>query len=163
MTTKETIISGTIAPGTKIEDLLSAIAPKISPAFSANLHRWMQTHGREGDTVYSLDAGGKLAKVYGSGTLFIGQPYGDYSGDTDFSGVRLMEVLCNGSSAVRSCFAGDSPSMVEVSGFWDRYKRIGRCAIDVNHSIGFRDDAERFNEIDGRRVCKWCAAPLANG
>lgn len=160
MATADTTTSS-IASGAAIGDLLETIAPKNAPSFSANLHRWMQKNGRAGDTVYSLDAGGKLAKVYGAGTLFLGQPYGDYSGDTDFSGVRLMEVLCNGASAVRSCFAGDAPSLVEVPRFWERYKQVGRCAIDVSHSIGFRDDAERFHEVGGRRICKWCAAPVA--
>ncbi|MBP7824823.1 MAG: hypothetical protein KA011_06410 [Pseudomonas sp.] len=151
-----------IAPGAGIGDLLSAIAPKNSPAYSANLHRWMRSHGRVGDTVYRLDAGGKLARVYGAGTLFLGQPYADYSGDTDFSGVLLMRVLCNDSSATRVCLAGDAPSLVEVENFWDQYKLLGRCAIDVNHSVVFRDEAQRFHIVDGQRTCKWCAAPVAN-
>ncbi|KZN20439.1 MULTISPECIES: hypothetical protein [Pseudomonas] len=151
-----------IAPCAGISDLLSAIAPKNSPAFSANLHRWMRSRGRTGDTVYRLDAGGKLARVYGAGTLFLGQPYADYSGDTDFSGALLMAVLCNGSSEERVCLAGDAPSLVEVANFWDQYKQVGRCAIDVNHSVGFRDDAQRFHYVDGQRTCKWCSAPVAN-
>lgn len=151
-----------IGPGAGIGDLLSAIAPKHSPAFSANLYRWMRSHGRVGDTVYRLDAGGKLARVYGAGTLFLGQPYTDYSGDTDFSGVLLMGVLCNGSSATRVCLAGDAPSLIEVENFWDQYKQVGRCAIDVNHSVGFTDHDQRFHLVDGQRTCKWCAAPVAN-
>lgn len=162
MTTAEINISRTIAPGAGISDLLSAITPKNSPAFSANLHRWMRSHGRLADTVYRLDAGGKLARVYGAGTLFLGQPYADYSGDTDFSGVLLMEVLCNGSSAARVCLAGDAPSLVEVENFWDQYKLVGRCAIDVNHSVGFRDEAQRFHLVGGQRTCKWCAAAVVN-
>ncbi|WP_156176488.1 hypothetical protein [Pseudomonas veronii] len=140
-----------------IAELLSAISPRRSPALSANLHRWMRSHGREGDSVYRLEAGGKLARIYGAGTLFLGQPYPVYAGDTDFSGVLLMAVLCNGTSATRVCLAGLSPSLVEVAGFWDRYKTVGRCAIDENHSIGFRDDAHRFEVKDGQQICTWCA------
>lgn len=162
MTTAEINAGSNIAPGAGIRDLVSSIAPKNSSAYSANLHRWMRSFGRVGDTVYRLDAGGRLAKVYGSDTLFLGQPYADYSGDTDFSGVLLMEVLCNGSSATRVCLAGDAPSLVEVEDFWDQYKLVGRCAIDVNHSVGFRDDAQRFHNVNGQRICKWCAAPVAN-
>lgn len=162
MTTAEKNAGSNIAPGFGIGDLLSAIAPKNSPAFSANLHRWMRSHGRVGDTVYRLDAGGKLARSYCAGTLFLGQPYADYCGDTDFSGVLLMGVLCNGSSATRVCLAGDAPSLIEVENFWDLYKQVGRCAIDVNHSVGFTDHAQRFHQVDGQRTCKWCAAPVAN-
>jgi hypothetical protein len=142
-------------------DLVRALAPKNSRAFSANLFRWMRSRGRAGDTVYRLDAAGKLASVYGAGTLFLGQPYADYSGDTDFSGVLLMAVLCNGSSATRVCFAGDAPSLVEVENFWGLYKQVGRCAIDEDHSIGFTDHAKRFHQVDGQRTCKWCATPVA--
>ncbi|PMV85951.1 hypothetical protein C1X35_25820 [Pseudomonas sp. FW306-1C-G01A] len=162
MTTAEISTGSNIALGTWIGDLLSAIAPKNSPAFSANLHRWMRSHGRVGDTVYRLDAGGKLSRVYGAGTLFLGQPYADYRGDTDFSGVLLMGVLCNGSRATRVCLGGAAPSLVEVGNFWDQYKQIGRCAIDVTHSVGFRDEARRFHLVDGQRTCKWCAAPTMN-
>lgn len=63
MTTAEISTGSNIAPGTWIGDLLSAIAPKNSPALSANLHRWMRSHGRIGDTVYRLEAGGKLSRI----------------------------------------------------------------------------------------------------
>lgn len=162
MTTAEISIGSNIAPSTWIGDLLSAIAPKNSPALSANLHRWMRSHGRVGDTVYRLDASGKLCRVYGAGTLFLGQPYADYRGDTDFSGVPLMGALCNGSRATRVCLGGAAPSLVEVENFWDQYKQVGRCAIDVSHSVGFRDEAQRFHLVDGQRTCKWCAAPVDN-
>lgn len=150
------------APGETKAELLRAIAPKNSPAYSANLHRWLSSHGREGDTVYRLDPEGKLAVVYGAGTLFLGQPYADYSGDTDFSGVLLMAVLCNGSSAKRACYAGAAPSMTEVDSFWDQYKLVGRCAIDPNHAVGFTDHAQRFHLVGGQLNCKWCAAAVAN-
>lgn len=143
-------------------ELLRAITPKKSPAYSANLHRWMRRHGRVGDTVYRLEPGGKMAGVYCAGTLFIGQPYADYSGDTDFSGVLLMAVLCNGSSAKRACYAGAAPSMAEVDSFWGQYKRVGRCAIDPNHTVGFTDHAQRFHLVDGQPKCIWCAAVVAN-
>lgn len=162
MATVEISTGNNFSPGTGIEDLLSAIAPKNSPAFSANLHRWMRSHGRIGDTIYRLDAGGKLSRIYGAGTLFLGQPYADYSGDTDFSGVLLMGVLCNGSSATRVCLGGAAPSLVVVEDFWEQYKQIGRCAIDVSHSIGFRDEAQRFHLVDGQQTCKWCAVPTMN-
>lgn len=158
MTTADINTASKIAPGTDIGDLLSAIHPKNSPAFSANLHRWMLSHGRTGDTVYRLNACSKLANVYSARTLFLGQPYADYSGDNDFSGVLLMGVLCKGSKAARVCLAGDAPSLVEVENFWDQYKLVGRCAIDDKHSVEFRDQDQRFHQIDGHRACKWCSS-----
>lgn len=71
----------------EIAELLAGIHPKNSTAFSANLHRWLKSHGRSGDIVYQLRDGTKLARVYGAGALFIGQPYSDYEGDTDFLGL----------------------------------------------------------------------------
>ncbi|WAT32256.1 hypothetical protein [Pseudomonas sp. GXZC] len=162
MTAAEINTDGNVAPGTGIGQLLSAISPKKSPALSANLHRWMRSHGRAGDTVYRLNAGGKLSGLYAAGTLFLGQPYADYSGDTDFSGVLLMGVLCNGSSVTRVCLGGAAPTLVEVEDFWEQYKQVGRCAIDVNHTVGFRDESKRFHLVDGQRTCKWCAAPVEN-
>jgi hypothetical protein len=147
MTKAET--DNNIEPCAGISELLSAIAPKKSSAFSANLHRWMRSYGRAGDTVYRLNAGGKLAKDYSAGTLFLGQPYADYSGDNDFSGALLMGVLCNGASAIRVCLAGDAPSLEEIPNFWEQYKIIGRCAIDGDHSVSFRDDAQRFHLVEG--------------
>ncbi|MBX8557040.1 hypothetical protein K5D56_21495 [Pseudomonas cichorii] len=143
-----------------ITELLNAIYPRHSPALSANLYRWMRRHGRAGDTVYRLEADCKFARIYGAGTVFLGQPYTVHVGDTDFSGVLLMAVLCSGTSATRVCHEGLAPSLVEVSGFWDRYKIAGRCAIDEKHAVGFRDDAQRFEVKDGQQICTWCAASV---
>ncbi|MCK1788992.1 hypothetical protein [Pseudomonas violetae] len=145
----------------EIAELLAGIHPKNSTAFSANLHRWLKSHGRSGDIVYQLRDGTKLARVYGAGALFIGQPYSDYEGDTDFSGALLMQVLCMGPRVIRACFAGDAPALIEVDGFWDSYGRIGRCAIDPLHSVTFRDHEQRFHNVDGQLACKWCSAPVA--
>ncbi|MDH4602368.1 hypothetical protein [Pseudomonas syringae] len=162
MTTAEINIGSDVTTGVWMSNMLRAIAPKNAASFSANLHRWMRSHGRLGDTVYRLDVDGELASVYGAGTLFLGQPYSDYSGDSDFSGAHLMGVLCNGSSATRGCLAGVAPSLVKVENFWAQYMLVGRCAIDVTHSIQFRDHDQRFKHVDGRRTCKWCAASVTN-
>lgn len=59
-----------------------------------------------------------------------------------------MGVLCNGSRATRVCLGGAAPALVEVENFWDQYKQVGRCAIDVSHSVGFRDEAQRFHFVE---------------
>lgn len=162
MVHSKNIIDNMVAPGVELVGLLSRIHPKHAPAYSKNLHKWMKSHGRTGDTVYQASAGSKLARVYGVTALFIGQPYNDYEGDTDFSGVLLMQVLCMGRNVVRSCYAGSAPGLTEVAGFWSRYEQVGRCAIDPRHEVLFRDNEHRFHHVDGKRACKWCSAPVSN-
>ena len=149
------------APGTELSAFLARIHPKHSPAYSKRLHQWLKTHGRSGDNLYQVSSGSKLARVYGSGSFFIGQPYNDYEGDTDFSGAMLMQVLCMGRSVIRACFSGDAPELIEVAGFWGRYEVVGRCAIDPTHQIDFRDNDKRFHAVHGQQFCKWCSSPVA--
>ena len=154
--------SNTLTPVVQFADFLARIDPKHSPAYSKNLHLWLKSNGRSGDTVYQITAGSKLAPVYGVGAYFIGQPYGDYEGDSDFSGALLMQILTMGPKVVRACYAGDAPRMIEVAEFWVRYELVGRCVIDPGHEIGFRDNAQRFHVADGQHCCKWCSSPVAN-
>jgi hypothetical protein len=151
-----------VSPATDFYGLIARIHPKHKPAYSKNLHRWLKTHGRPGDTVYRVSSGSKLSRVFGGGAIFIGQPYGDYEGDSDFSGAPLMQVLCMGRSAVRACYASGAVCLVEIADFWDRYEQVGRCAIDPQHAIHFRDNDLRVHLVDGQQFCKWCAAQLAN-
>lgn len=140
---------------------ISDINPKKSPAFSPNLFRWMKWHCHElssggvSDTVYRVKANTPLAEHYGVGTLFIGSPYNQYEGDADFSGERLIAVLCNGKSAGSFCFPGAMKSLEEVKDFWSQYLKIGRCAIDPEHQENFYR-ADRYRLIDDIRECLWC-------
>lgn len=142
---------------------LKDIHPNKSPAFSPNLHRWMRSRGhayRDGgvaDSVYRVRSGSKLASAYGAGTLFIGHPYNQYEGDSDFSGVQLIAVLCNGTKAGAFCFAGAARDLEEVVGFWDRYLQVGRCAIDPDHKEHFIG-GDRFVVENDQRECLWCGA-----
>ncbi|MCF5371999.1 hypothetical protein [Pseudomonas syringae] len=155
-------ISNSSAPVVPFADMLARIDPKRSPAYSRNLHLWMKSNGRSGDTVYKITAGSTLARIYGDGSYFIGQPYGDYEGDSDFSGALLMQILTMGCQVVRACYTGDAPRMIEVADFWDRYELVGRCVIDPDHKIGFRDNAQRFYFAQGQHCCKWCSSPVAS-
>lgn len=140
---------------------LKDIHPNKSPAFSPNLHRWMRHRGLAylaggvSDTVYRVRPGSKMATMYGAGTLFIGHPYSQYIGDTDFSGAPLIGVLCHGTKAGSSCLPGAMHSLEEVQGFWVRYLQVGRCAIDPGHEQHFIG-GDRFVIENDLRECLWC-------
>ncbi|WP_409286893.1 hypothetical protein [Pseudomonas guariconensis] len=141
-------------------ELLGRTYPGLSPAFSRNLHRWLTHVGRPGDTVYRAQTGSSFAQVHGADTLIIGQPYDEYPGDTDFSGSLLTQVLCLGRAAVRSCHSNATSDLLEIDGFWQRYVEVGRCAIDPEHKMHFRDDNDRLEVVGGLKTCNWCHAGL---
>jgi len=143
-------------------DRLQAIDPKRSPANSPNLKRWVARHGRGDDQVYELVTAPNETSIYARGQLFIGSPYAVFEGDTDFSGVLLMGVLCQGAAAKRACLRGLAPSLKLVEGFWERYARVGRCAVDPMHQIKFIRE-ERYLQCEGLKVCLWCQATLSKG
>lgn len=146
---------------------LKNLAPSRSPGFSPNLHRWLRACGtgrHQGlvlDTVYQVQAGSNLSRSIGAGTLVVGQPYAAYAGDKDVSGVRLIEVLVNGTQAGRFCLVSAADSLEPVSDFWARYQKVGRCAFDPNHQEHFMG-ADRYMTVDGVKTCLWCGAKCAH-
>jgi len=142
---------------------LLELAPKLSPSFSPNLYRWMREtahfyrDGGVSETVYRVVPNTRAAESFGAGTLLIGYPINGYPGDTDFSGVRLMAVLCQGVKADRWCLAGIAPDLELVEGFWDRYLSVGRCAVDPEHQEHFIG-GERYRIDADARTCLWCGA-----
>lgn len=147
----------TITQACSIADL----SPDLNAAYSPNLHQWLRRHGtgrKEGlvlDSVYRVRARSKLAEHYGDGAFVIGSPYAAYEGDTDVSGVHLMNVLCHGADASRVGLAGALESLEEVADFWTRYQQIGRCAIDPEHKTSFVDSV-RYTAANGVETCQWC-------
>lgn len=141
---------------------LADLNPRLSGAFSPNLYRWLKHHARGRhdhavlDRVYRMRPGTRAAGRYGDG-LFIGTPFEQYEGDTDFSGNRLIEVLCEGASLARFCYPGVMSSLVPIERFWERYLRDGRCAIDPEHQMYFAG-GERFSVRGDVRTCLWCGA-----
>jgi hypothetical protein len=148
-------------PTMKLRD----IAPSRSSSFSPNLYAWMRRYAhfyREGghiDNVYRVVDGSPLASTFGfgAGVLLIGRRYDQYEGDTDFSGIRLIEALCKGAKASRVCYVGAMRSLEPVEGFWERYLEVGRCAIDPTHAEHFVH-ADRFAMNGDTRTCLWCGA-----
>ncbi len=137
------------------------LLPNKAASFSPNLYRWMRKvahfyrDGGVAEGVYRVKSKTKTAKAFGAGTLLIGFPINGYPGDTDFSGTRLMAALCQGAKAERLCFAGITPDLEVVDGFWDRYLTIGRCAIDPEHQEHFIG-GDRYRMNGETRICLWC-------
>lgn len=137
------------------------LVPRLSPAFSPNLYRWMRENahfycdGGVSEAVYRVAPSTRAAESFGAGTLLIGYPINGYPGDTDFSGIRLMAVLCQGPNAGRWCLAGIAPDLELVEGFWDQYMSVGRCAVDPEHHEHFIG-GERYRIEGEMRTCLWC-------
>lgn len=140
---------------------LAQIAPMLSAAYSPNLYRWMRAKGhfyRDGgvyQSVFRVKPDTSLARSWGAGTLVIGYGPNDYAGDSDFIGTRLMSVLCQGVKASSACHLGAMPDLEELTGFWDHYLAVGRCAIDPGHKKDFVG-GDRYALVDGEQACLWC-------
>lgn len=145
---------------------LRDLMPSKSAAFSPNFYRWMKSKAhfyRDGgvaESVYRVKPGSRTAESFGADTLMIGYPYDAYPGDADFSGMRLMAVLCNGSKADRACYPNIFPDLVLLEGFWDRYLQVGRCVIDPEHHEHFMG-GDRYQEGGDQRTCLWCGVVQA--
>lgn len=88
------------------------------------------------------------------GVLWIGR-----IDDGDFIGSRLISILCGVTSASRiGCYPGVESlwKLKEVKGFWPRYLKVGRCAIDPKHEQGFIGDEKRYMKDGHMRICEWC-------
>ena len=139
---------------------LRDLDPKHSPAFSPNLYRWLRAHAhfyRDGgiaESVWRVKPDTEVAKVFGADTLLIGYPLHGHPGDTDFAGVRLMATMCQGTKAGKWCYGGIAPDLIEVASVWDKYLKVGRCAIDPEHHEGFMGD--RYTTDGDSRTCLWC-------
>lgn len=144
-----------------IRALVKQIDPASWDAYSSNLVKWLKANGRDGDCVFRLRAGAKLERVYGPGAMFVGQKFSlDDATDTDFSGALLMGTLTFGRDAPRHCHAGLFAQLQEIEGFWQQYIDRGRCAIDPDHRVMFREN-NRIVSRDGKSLCAWCSAEVA--
>lgn len=121
---------------------LALIAPKQGQKYSPNLHAWLK------HLAYS-----ELMHVYkhADGTLYIGHVDGTW-----FFGTRLVSVLCNGKKQSTFAYPNHAKNLTEVTDFWPRYVRDGRCAIDPEHQEYFVDDNSRWLIEGDARHCQWC-------
>jgi hypothetical protein len=147
------------------EVTLEQLEPGHSPSFSRNLFRWLRLHTYTcglpvkavpvADNVYAVRADSPLVRkhYFAAGELLVGSPCPDIEGD--FSGALLMTVLSRGPDAPRMCYPNIMRCLEQVGGFWPRYLRIGRCAIDPLHTLHFSGN-DRYAENHDYRTCLWC-------
>jgi hypothetical protein len=136
---------------------LSQIHPSAGKAFSPNLYEWMKKNAhfyKDGagtpHGVWRVKAG-MARDAFHEGALMLGMA-GDQG---DFLGSRLMNVLCEGRKAATWCYPGLLARLEPLADFWSTYLRVGRCAIDPDHSIHYLD--ERWaHRSETQRVCVWC-------
>lgn len=124
---------------------LDQIAPKCGAKYSANLHRWLTSKNHPTRSWAS--------RVYRDtrDILWIGILDG-----RELFGTKLIAVLCNGASEPTA--AWQNIDAVEVPDFWAQYTLVGRCAIDLDHSMMFVDDKTRWSVTNDVRACTWCKA-----
>lgn len=145
--------------------------PRRSPAYSPNLHRWLRLQqslyimNREiRHQVYRVTAQSLLCRRYATsgsfapGELVIGLAFGNEPFADDFCGAQLMHVLTMGGQAITMCYPGGMGGLEHIADFWERYRAVGRCAIDTEHTTNFLGDTNRFVEHGNSRTCQWCGA-----
>jgi hypothetical protein len=120
------------------------IQPRQGAKFSPNLYRWLTLPQRKHRAWTS--------RVYADkhGVLWIGM-----LDQGELIGSRLYGVLCKGSQEESCCWV-QLHGLVEVSDFWPRYIRDGRCAIDTGHDHFFVGDETRWKTNVEERECQWC-------
>ena len=128
---------------------LRAIDPRNGEKYSLNLYQWLTKRDDKmrawASRVFYRDA---------DGSLFVGWAHEDHPGD--FFGARMGHILCYGSRAGLWCYS--SLALEEIPDFWDHYAAVGRCAIDVDHTMSFIGDENRWKQTGDTRVCQWCGA-----
>lgn len=122
---------------------LSAINPKNGSKFSPNLYKWLSKK--------SSPHRAWSSRVYKDkdGILWIG-----ILEKRELIGSMLIGVLCNGTK--EGTAAWQKIDAVEIKDFWTRYREIGRCAIDAEHSMYFIGDDSRWSINGDSRSCLWC-------
>lgn len=113
----------------------------IHEKYSENLFKFLKTMNRQGK---------ELPLVYSdsSGDLWTG-----YYHDGDFIGGRILPILCGSRSSF--CYSKMEEMTPEIN-FWSEYERIGRCAIDRDHSVFFLKADFRYTDVGDKRTCNWC-------
>lgn len=123
------------------------IHPSRGAKYSPNLYKWLTKRGkkyRRWTSGLYLDPKGSLWIGFMDEGLFL-------------LGCRLIEVLCNGSKAQSMAYPlSQIGPLEELTDFWERHQADGRCAIDSQHTMTFRNDKMRWHMAGGERECLWC-------
>lgn len=123
-----------------------------SGKFSPNLYRWMKDRWASRFSGHGLEQHPSVFRG-NAGVLWIG--HRDEGGW--FHGTRLIQVCSFGTAAQIFAYAPpQTRSFHELKGFWDRYRKIGRCAIDPSHDRWWADNEGRWAVKGNTRHCTWC-------
>lgn len=124
---------------------LESIHPKLGARFSPNLHAFLKNKRNQSML--------RFGRVYKDpdGSLWLGFPDEDF-----FIGARLISVLCGGARACTAAYVDVVKGLTEVEGFWNDYRRYGRCAVDPAHKMHFVGDDTRWTIKGDQRDCLWC-------
>ncbi len=124
---------------------LKSIDPNLGARFSPNLYAFLKS--RRNATML------RYGRVYRDheGALWLGYPDEDF-----FIGARLIAVLCNGARTQTAAHVRVVKGLTEVEGFWNNYRRHGRCAVDPAHQMHFVGSDTRWSTNGDERSCQWC-------
>jgi hypothetical protein len=124
---------------------LASISPKLGAKFSPNLFLFLR-HRRNASIL-------RFGRVYRDqeGSLWLGYPDDEF-----FIGARLVSVLCGGGRTATGAHVRLVNRLVEVEGFWNDYRRDGRCAVDPGHDMYFIGSDTRWSQRGDERTCQWC-------
>ena len=130
---------------------IQAFSPENGDKYSPNLFQWLRKNAGGVFDIQVVTRLDRPATHHPLRRLYVGFFY-----DGDFNGVALMRVLAEGRLAQSLCHTA---SVFEpLPDFWERYKAVGRCAIDVAHDMDFLNAESRFQTCGDARTCNWCGA-----
>ena len=137
---------------------LKKINPKNGDKYSPNLFKFLKALSplrRESIQVFKRSE----SKLFCGDGLWIGTLDGK-PGDQWLHGCRLNSALCFGVKAARrEMFAHpirSNENFELLENFWSEYERIGRCAIDSEHTQQFIGGHGRWASTATHRHCLWC-------
>lgn len=124
---------------------------------SPNLDKFRASHSEAQLRVFlrKADEAGREITVWQSPYILIGR-----ADRGDIIGTRLSAILsARKQNSDRWCHAGEAKRHRDITAaFWATYDRIGRCAFDPAHLLGFMQDEDRFVMDGNVRVCTWCGS-----
>lgn len=123
-----------------------------SGKFSPNLYRWVKSW-LAGYACAEVTAPELMIFRSKGGALWIGR----IGGEGWFFGSRLSRVLTRGSRAGNFAVTPRQVrSFKPLPGFWRRYRRNGRCALDHQHQQYWATEDARWEVKRNVRSCRWC-------
>lgn len=130
--------------------VLERVEPSQGERFSPNMYKWLKSlHPAYLQRLrVCRNSDGALYVVIYQFEFGTNEPF--------FSAVRVYDVLCNGSKSILFSYTDKQLKLTELPQFWSDYMRIGRCAIDADHTQHFLEAKHRWSQKGDDRNCTWC-------